>query len=148
MGDTPSSVDTSAFGFLTAVLRCPLPNDRLRRSMQSRPNLIRFCERISAAYFGGSEPILPAVTASPFAHKVLPWWAQEEEEPLKLPTTKETRTPKEQRFKKRSRNSVIGAIAAALLYVFLFFLIRRHTPFSPYVAPRFPHMSEMNSLFP
>ena len=27
------------------------------------------------------------------------------------------------------------------------FLIRRHTPFSPYVAPRFPHMSEINSLF-
>ena len=27
------------------------------------------------------------------------------------------------------------------------FLIRRHTPFSPYVVPRFPHMSEMNSLF-
>ena len=23
-------------------------------------------------------------------------------------------------------------------------LIRRHTPFSPYVAPRFPHMSEIN----
>ncbi len=28
-----------------------------------------------------------------------------------------------------------------------FFLIRRHTPFSPYVAPRFPDMSEINSLF-
>ena len=27
-------------------------------------------------------------------------------------------------------------------------VIRRHTPFSPYVAPRFPHMSEINSLFP
>ena len=27
------------------------------------------------------------------------------------------------------------------------FLIRRHTPFSPYVAPRFPHISEINSLF-
>ena len=27
------------------------------------------------------------------------------------------------------------------------FLIRRHTPLSPYVAPRFPHMSEMNSVF-
>ena len=26
-------------------------------------------------------------------------------------------------------------------------LIRRHTPFSPYVAPRFPHMSEINSFF-
>ena len=25
--------------------------------------------------------------------------------------------------------------------------IRRHTPFSPYVAPRFPHMSEITSLF-
>ena len=25
--------------------------------------------------------------------------------------------------------------------------IRRHTPFSPYVAPRFPHMSEINALF-
>ena len=28
-----------------------------------------------------------------------------------------------------------------------FVLIRRHTPFAPYVAPRFPHMSEINSLF-
>ena len=28
-----------------------------------------------------------------------------------------------------------------------FCLIRRHTPFSPYAAPRFSHMSEMNSLF-
>ena len=27
------------------------------------------------------------------------------------------------------------------------FLIRRHMPFSPYVAPRFPHMSEMDALF-
>ena len=26
-------------------------------------------------------------------------------------------------------------------------LIRRHTPFSPYVAPCFPHMSEIHSLF-
>ena len=30
---------------------------------------------------------------------------------------------------------------------FPFSFIRRHTPFSPYVAPRFPQMSEMNSLF-
>ena len=28
-----------------------------------------------------------------------------------------------------------------------FFLIRRHTPFSPYAAHRSPHMSEMNALF-
>ena len=33
------------------------------------------------------------------------------------------------------------------LQVFPLFLIRRHTPFSPYAAPRFPHMSEMNSPF-
>ena len=26
-------------------------------------------------------------------------------------------------------------------------LIRRHTAFSPYVAPRFPHMPEINYLF-
>ena len=26
-------------------------------------------------------------------------------------------------------------------------VIRRHTPFSPYVAPRFPHLSEINSFF-
>jgi 26S proteasome regulatory subunit T2 len=34
--------------------------------------------------------------------------------------------------------------------VFLSFFkkIRRHAPFSPDVAPRFPHMSEINSLFP
>ena len=29
----------------------------------------------------------------------------------------------------------------------LFFEIRRLTPFSPYVAPRFPHLSEIDSLF-
>ena len=29
----------------------------------------------------------------------------------------------------------------------LFFRIRRHTPFSPYVAPRSPHMSEINPPF-
>ena len=28
-----------------------------------------------------------------------------------------------------------------------FLLIRRHTAFSPYVAPRFPHMSQINSRF-
>ena len=26
-------------------------------------------------------------------------------------------------------------------------VIRLHTPFAPYVAPRFPHMSEINSSF-
>ena len=31
--------------------------------------------------------------------------------------------------------------------VLSFFFIRRYTPFSQNVAPRFPHMSEMNSLF-
>ena len=29
----------------------------------------------------------------------------------------------------------------------VFVCFRRHTPFSPYVAPRFPHMSEIHSLF-
>ena len=30
-GDAPSTLDASAFAYLTAVLRCPLPEDRLRR---------------------------------------------------------------------------------------------------------------------
>ena len=33
----------------------------------------------------------------------------------------------------------------ARTYRSLFFIIRLHTPFSPYDAPRFPHMSEINS---
>ena len=38
----------------------------------------------------------------------------------------------------------VGYSLWMLSYVFL---IRRHTPFPPDVAPRFPHMSEIDSLF-
>ena len=43
----------------------------------------------------------------------------------------------------------IDEVADTLFFPFFFsfFKIRRHTPFSPHVAPRFPHTSEMNSLF-
>ena len=34
-----------------------------------------------------------------------------------------------------------------ILFLLLDFLIRLHTPLSPYVAPCFPHMPEMNSFF-
>ena len=37
-----------------------------------------------------------------------------------------------------------GAMVGMLIVVQV--LIRRHTPFSPYAAPRFPHMSGINSL--
>ena len=43
-GDAPSSLDASAFAYLTAVLRCPLPEDRLRRCLRGLANLTRFCD--------------------------------------------------------------------------------------------------------
>ena len=43
------------------------------------------------------------------------------------------------------RESVVRTEMKAFVKTVLFlFFIRRHTPFSPYVAPRFPHMSEIN----
>ena len=53
-----------------------------------------------------------------------------------------------------SPSEAVAAILAACVSLFpLIFLVKRlggalvRTPFSPYVAPRFPHMSEINSLF-
>ena len=46
------------------------------------------------------------------------------------------------------RESVVRTEMKAFVKTVLFsFLIRRHTPFSPHVAPRFPHMSEINCSF-
>ena len=62
-GERPSSVDASLFAHLSAALRCPVPNDELRRSLRALPNLERYCERFSRRHFGGSDELLPAVAA-------------------------------------------------------------------------------------
>ena len=51
-------LDATVFGYLTAVLRCPLPNDRLRRALQAYPNLVALCERMSSRFFDGSAALL------------------------------------------------------------------------------------------
>ena len=55
-GDAPSSLDASAFAYLTAVLRCPLPEDRLRRCLRGLANLTRFCDVVEKKFFDGAPP--------------------------------------------------------------------------------------------
>lgn len=139
-GSSPTSVDASAFAYLTAVLRCPLPDDRLRRKLRQHPALVAYCERISNSHFGGSEPLLPpasgagaakraaaarmamlaggvegaqaAVTAAEAAE------AMEGESQANGAPKKEPRTAKQQAFRRRSRNAVLAAAGSALLYMF------------------------------
>ena len=123
--DSPSSIDASAFAYLTSILRCPLPHDRLRRALQSHTNLVMYCERISTAFFGGAPPLLPAV--EPASHTSLTGSsvaghptaelrgaADASHRPTQL--KKEPRTPKQERFRRRSRNAVVTAISGAVLY--------------------------------
>ena len=63
-GDAPSSLDASAFAYLTAVLRCPLPEDRLRRCLRGLANLTRFCELVEKRFFDGAPPPPPAAPAA------------------------------------------------------------------------------------
>ena len=62
-GDAPSSLDASAFAYLTAVLRCPLPEDRLRRCLRGLANLTRFCDVVEKKFFDGAPPPPPAAPA-------------------------------------------------------------------------------------
>ena len=62
-GDAPSTLDASAFAYLTAVLRCPLPEDRLRRCLRGLANLTRFCELVEKRFFDGAPPPSPARAA-------------------------------------------------------------------------------------
>jgi metaxin len=122
-GDTPTSVDASAFAYLSAVLRCPLPNERLRAALRVHTNLVAYCERISSRFFGGSGPLLPAAapaSAAPPPHHPLGTAAaaaaQAEVGRAAEAATKKSRTPKEANFRRRSRNAVLAAAGATLLY--------------------------------
>jgi len=111
---TPSSVDASAFAYLTAILRCPLPSDRLRRCMRGHAQLVSYCERISERYFGVEEGLLPAAQTSDITHG-----DDEALRSMEVPSAsseKSTRTPKQQRFKRRSRNALLAAGGSAVLY--------------------------------
>ena len=56
-GAAASAVDAAVFAFLTAILRPPLPNNRLRKALLSHPNLVELCERMCIYYFGSSAPL-------------------------------------------------------------------------------------------
>ena len=50
MGDRPSSVDCTAYGFLAITLWAPIPYFG-QRQLRSHANLIRYCERMRAEYW-------------------------------------------------------------------------------------------------
>lgn len=140
-GDRPSAVDAAAFGYLSAVLRCPVPNDQLRRALRAHPNLVALVERMSKRFFDGSAPLLdpeaPPLSRPPSSGK-----AVAEVEAVKRAGTssgagssatggpsdanaaeigpaessKSKRTPKQQRFRQRSRNTLIGMGVAAVAF--------------------------------
>jgi metaxin len=146
-GATPTGIDASLFAYLTAVLRCPLPKDRLRRKLREYPQLVSYCERISAEYFGGSEPLLPAVSgalaeggvagaaaarrraaamraggaegAQAAAEEAAERGTEADESAegdAAAKPHKEPRSQKQQAFRRRSRNAVIGSGVVAVLY--------------------------------
>lgn len=114
-GREPTSVDASAFAYLTMVLHCPLPHDALRRKLQTHSNLVEYCDRIAARFFGGAPPLLPSLAPSVAA-------AREGGAPKGTAAAsaqqsdKQPRTQKQKEFRRRSRNAVLGAVSAALLY--------------------------------
>ena len=128
----PTSVDASAFAYLSTVLRCPLPVDRLRAAVRGHENLVTFCERISSRYFGGSVPLLPpAAPPVPLSARAKPiGMAGVTADAATIPARadgvdgtggapvnkKSPRTPKQEAFRRRSRNAVLGAVGGALLY--------------------------------
>ena len=121
-GDAPSSLDAAVFAYGTAILRCPLPHDRLRASLKALPNLVAFCERLSEDFFGASAPLLPpaaapvvsgAAAALKEAKEALP-----DAKEAAVPSSASSRTPKQLRFKRRARNALLGAAGSALLYMF------------------------------
>ena len=132
-GEKPTAVDASAYGYLSAVMRCPLPNDRLRSALRDRPNLVDFCQRIDARYFGGSAPLLPppnpVLSSSARLTGIDAVIADHEAETTAAAEAaasgaaegggrpaKEKRTTKQQNFRRRSRNAVLGATGATVLY--------------------------------
>ena len=131
-GDTPTSVDASAFAYLSAILRCPLPNSRLRDALKSHATLVSYVERIAERYFGGSAPLLPAVNAPVLGGPSRPLQGMQAFASAAAAAaeqqsngngsgadgaeTKEKRNPKQAAFKRRSRNALIGAAGVTFLY--------------------------------
>ena len=115
-GDAPSSLDAAVFAYGTAILRCPLPHDRLRVCLQAQPNLVAFCERVSADFFGASAPLLPPPSA-PVASKADEAAAARAALPAAQDGAASSRTPKQLRFKRRARDALLGAAGSALLYM-------------------------------
>jgi len=125
-----SAVDATAFSYLTAVLRCPLPRDTLRAHLKSLPALCSYVEAFSTTFFGSFEPLLPSPetdprlrpppltgrpTAFPYAFGADEGGGGEASEAA-AGGGKSSRTPKQRRFKERSRNAVLGALGGALVY--------------------------------
>jgi len=115
-GDAPSSLDAAVFAYGTAILRCPLPHDRLRACLQAHPTLVAFCERVSADFFGASAPLLPP-PAAPVATKADEAAAARAALPAAQDGAASSRTPKQLRFKRRARDALLGAAGSALLYM-------------------------------
>lgn len=127
---TPLRSVRQAFSYLTAVLRCPLPRDTLRAHLKSLPALCSYVEAFSTTFFGSFEPLPPSPetdprlrpppltgrpTAFPYAFGADEGGGGEASEAA-AGGGKSSRTPKQRRFKERSRNAVLGALGGALVY--------------------------------
>ena len=131
-GNTPSGVDASAFAYLTAVLRPPMPDDRLRRAMQTHANLVEYCDRVASAHFARPPALLPPVPRPTLsgarpramdARSVAEAAAAAEREaaakggrgaPQSAGGSEEL--TKEKRQQRRSRNAVMTAVGGAIVY--------------------------------
>lgn len=128
----PSGVDACAFAYLDTLLRCPAPRDALRAKLRSLPALEAFIESFSVSYFGSWEPLEPTPETDPRL-RPQPLTGRPTEFPYAWDEAgapglgassaadaggRSARTPKQQRFRRRSRNAVLGAMGAALIYSF------------------------------
>ena len=130
-GANPSGVDAAVFGYLTAVLRCPLPNDRLRQALRAQPNLVALCERMSTRFFDASSPLEEAAPQRPPLPPSSGRAVGEAEAAAAAAAAagkpaKSSRTPKAQRFRERSRNALVAAGATALVYALATDMVGRH----------------------
>lgn len=50
MGEAPATIDATVYGMLSGILWMPFENP-VKSSAQSKPNLVRYCERIRDAYW-------------------------------------------------------------------------------------------------
>lgn len=142
----PSGVDACAFAHLDLLLRCPLPRDSLRAKLRSYPDLVAYVEAFSRRYFDNFEPIVPtpqtdhrlrppALTGRPAGFPYA--WdeaAASSTDAGAQPCASSSRTPKQQRFKRRSRNAVFGALGAALMYAFATDMVHKEEDYEDYDA--------------